>query len=509
MTKISRKAFLGLSTAAAATAALSHKAAAQASAPAMPNGPARPTLIKGADLLTMDPKLKEMKAADVLIKDGKIAAIGANLSSEGAEVVDAKGMILMPGMVDGHRHVWEILDSGRIVRFHPTQFATYQNWKMRTFVCLTPEDHYLGGLAGGLQALDSGVTSILDFAHGQINPETVDAAARGLKDSGIGGWYAMQLGVAPSYKPGDTVPLAQAESQRITDSGEEHWKTAAEIQKKYFSDSSAPLQFALAPSTGIGDKISDIKEEWARCRATGVKLLAAHIHKPVKPHPEGHMGHRGSGMLDLYEAGLLGPDYHLSHGNRLTTEELKLLAETGGMIAATAMCEIPYVAISNRGAPVHGRAREAGVAAGIGIDVGMSLTEDYFEHVRAAFWSLYLEPEGMAIAAKYKSEDTLDFATALGAKAIRMGDVTGSITVGKRADLVLLNTSRFGFAMQGTLADRVVTFASRQDVDSVWVAGSAKKRNGAMLGVDWAKLKSDMAAAQARFGALAATVKFT
>ena len=81
--------------------------------------------------------------------------------------------------------------------------------------------------------------------------------------------------------------------------------------------------------------------------------------------------------------------------------------------------------------------------------------------------------------------------------------------MGKRADLVLLRTDRIGFAMQGSLADRVVNFASREDVDSVWISGVARKRHGKVIGVDWAFLKSQIEAAQARFGPKAASITFT
>jgi cytosine/adenosine deaminase-related metal-dependent hydrolase len=206
---------------------------------------------------------------------------------------------------------------------------------------------------------------------------------------------------------------------------------------------------------------------------------------------------------------LLGPDYHIEHGNRLTADELKMLRDTGGMICATAVGEFPYMASPNRGESVHGRAREAGVAVGIGIDVSASLTQDYFEHVRGAFWNLYLSPEGTKIAQSYTSEDTLDFATALGAKAVRLGDVTGTITVGKRADLVLLRTDRIGFAMQGSLADRVLNFASLADIDSVWVAGTIRKQNGQMIGVNWPNMKARQLAIQERIGPLAESIRFT
>ncbi|HSL21032.1 MAG TPA: amidohydrolase family protein [Vicinamibacterales bacterium] len=509
MTEISRKAFLRLMAAAATATAFNSRPSGETSSISAQGSSKESLLIRGADLLTMDPVLKEVPAADVLVQGGRIAGVGRGLPATGADVVDARGMILMPGLCDGHRHVWEIIDAGRLAKTQPQRYASYQEWKMRTIVSLTPDDNYLAGFVGGLMAIDSGVTSIVDYAHGQPTAEKALAAARGIRDSGIGGWFAFQLGVSSSYGPGETVSLSAATRQRVATATESHWKTVERLQKEVFSDSAAPMQLGLAPAGGVGRPVEQIKAEWARARATGVRLLAAHVHKPARPLPPGVMGHRDSGIPDLYEAGLLGPDYHLSHGNRLTAEELKMIRDTGGMICATAMGEFPYMANPTSGASIHGRARAAGVSVGIGIDVPIVLTNDYFEHARAAFWNLYLDPEGVKIAESYKSEDVLDFVTALGSKALRLGDVTGSISVGKRADLVLLRTDRIGFAIQGSLADRVLNFATTTDVDSVWIAGKPLKRNGKMVGVDWAKLKAQVRDAQARFGPQAASITFT
>src|SRR5690606_36992617 len=127
-------------------------------------------------------------------------------------------------------------------------------------------------------------------------------------------------------------------------------------QRELFSDSAARLLLGLAPSLGMGDSLRDISAEWTRARDMGVKLLAAHVHKPATPAPAGIMGHRDSGIRDLQEAGLLGPDYHVAHGNRLTADELRMLRDTGGMVCATAMGEFPYMTSVHRGASVHGRA---------------------------------------------------------------------------------------------------------------------------------------------------------
>lgn len=506
MTDISRKQFLQLSAGVAAAAVATGTGAAPAIAA---GGPPRKTLIKNADLLTMDKALGEVTGADVLIDNGKIAAIGKGLSAGDAEVIDATDMILMPGMIDGHRHVWEGFEAGHLVKTNPADYATYQTSKKKVMVCLTAEDHQFAGYIGGLQAIDSGVTTLLDYAHAQWSQDRAVASARGLQQSGVAGWFGYQVSHTPTYGIGATVPLAQAEAEQGAMADDQHFRTAEVLASQVFADRSAPLQLALCMSNGaFGAPIDKVKAEMERIRGFGVGIVAAHSHRPNKPFPAGHFGARDSGIADLRDAGLLGPDLHLSHGNSLTDDELRMLADTGGMLCSTAMGEFPYRARGLRGS-VHGRARAAGVGSGIGIDVGVALTQDYFEHVRAGFWNLYLDPDGIKPAEKFKSDDALDFATRWAAKGVKLGDATGTITVGKRADLVLLRTDRFGFAMLGSLADRVVNFAAQPDIDSVWVSGRAMKRAGKMVGVDWPALKKRQRAIQERIEAQVATIHFT
>lgn len=510
MSTLSRKEFLRLAAASAAASVLGGRvnAAAQPVAARPDEGAARSTLIREVDLLSMDPGVGEASAVDVLIHDGRIAAIGKKLAHpEDAVIVEARDMILMPGMIDGHRHAWEAIGNGDLVKSEPRAQAGYMLWLRSTIVSMTPEDQYIAQLVGGLQAIDSGVTSMFDHAHGQHNVENALAAARGLRDSGIAGWFGLQLGREFGFRPG-AVAIADVRAQMMEPAKEESWRIAQRVQEELFADTNAPLQFALAPKSGVGFSIDTIREEWTRARAMGVKLLTCHVHKPQQPHQPGVMGHRDSGILDLAEAELLGEDLHLSHGNRLTAQELKLLRDSGGRVCATPMGEFPYLAREDRGASVHGRARAAGVATGIGVDVPMSLVGDYFEHLRSAFWSHYADAEGRRIVEDYKSEDSLDFVTAMGARAIRIDDQAGTIRVGKRADLVLLRTDRIGFPFVGSLADRVVNFATVGDIDSVWIAGKARKRHRRLLGVDWPSLRRQLQEAQQRVTSKAKAIQF-
>ena len=497
-----RLGIAGLATAAATggSAAASPAKPAEAKKTHNPQ-PSRATLIRNAGILTMDMKLGEMTGMDVLIKDGKIAAIAKGMKVDDAEIIDATGKILMPGMIDGHRHVWQIMNAGILVKTHAAKYDHYQTWKERTVVCMTPEDFHLAGYVGGLLAIDSGVTSVVDYAHGQHNREKAFAGARGLIESGVGGVFCYQIAHSTTYGPGDTISLAEASAQRLAPPTEEHYETARMLRDELFSSSDSLIRFGIASSNGLGrHTMRQTKVEFDRARALEPFLIALHIHKQNPVPPEGIYRN----ISDLYKAGLLGPEIHVSHGVQMTDEEIIMLRDTGGMLCATVMGEFPYVEPA-----IHGKARKMGLPSGIGIDVNLALTQDYFEHVRAALWNMQRSEEYARIAREYEPTDLLDFATNSGAKAIRMGDTTGTISVGKQADLVLLSTSRYGFALAGTLADRVFSFANLSDVDSVWVRGTLRKQNGKMLNVDWGKLKKDMREAQARIMRDAATINFT
>jgi cytosine/adenosine deaminase-related metal-dependent hydrolase len=509
---LTRKGFLGALGASLAASALPRSVQAQAPYRPAAVGSARRTLIRNVGVMTMNDRFDELVGMDVLLDAGRIAHIGKDLSISEAEIVDGTGQILMPGMSDGHRHNWESFDLGRLASSRSYDSPGYSRWKLKVMVSMTPEDHYLAAYYGGLLALDAGVTNIIDHAHGMYSGDTAVASAKGVQASGIGGWFAYQVAHTPSFGPGDTISFLKGEEERRAYLDEVHMQAAERMQREVFTDASANFQLGLAPSNGVwGAPMEQVRYEFERMRGLGVKLITQHNRRT--PSPAGHYGHQASGVPDLKDAGLLGPDYHVSHATDLTADELAMLKDTGGMVTATTMLEAPYVTQVIDGvprrAPVHGRAREAGVSVGIGIDAPNDATTDYFEHIRSARQALYLEPEGWGIAGRYKADEFLDFATRLGARSLRLGDVSGSIEVGKRADLVLLRTDRLGFPRVGGLAGRVFDYAAQSDIDSVWAAGRRVKAQGRLVGVDVARLEQTMAQVQDRIWRMAETVTLT
>jgi cytosine/adenosine deaminase-related metal-dependent hydrolase len=478
---ISRKAFLQLGAGLAGTVAAAGPVIAQTVTPRPRSGDR--TLIRNVDVLTMQEDHSELLGMDVMLAGGKIAAIGKSIAPGDAEVIDGTGRILMPGMVDVLRQNWQSLEIGRMVDVSQGT-REYGGYLGRLASAMTPEDRYLADYLSGVMALDSGFTTLGCWGRtGSF--EDVDQAVAGFKASGVGGIYCHGLSWGPRLP------------------GPPDFEIAKRIRDKHFSGE-GEVRFGLtfAPPWGVPNATA--KTYFERLRALNPELLIGFFHiydahragwspdtPPLPPLPPGTLRN----VSDMRDQGLLGPDMCLCHFLEATDEELKFLAAAGVTFCSAVLSEYKYPAGLTG---IHGRAQALGAPACIAVDVVLSESPDPFAMIRAAFALLYKTPESAKIAWTLRSDDTISWLTREAAKCARMGDRAGTVTVGKRADVVLLNTDRIGFPVIGTLADRVATFALLSDIDSVWVGGVPRKRHGKVIGVDMAALKAKVVAQQDR-----------
>lgn len=158
-------------------------------------------LIRGGWVLTLDREWGELPRGDVMVDGARISAIGRDLPADGAEVIDAGGMIVLPGFIDTHRHAWQSL--ARATGVDWTLAAYFQAVRGMLGENYRPQDLYTANLLGIVEALDSGITTMLDWSHLINSPEHADAAVAGLKASGSRAVLLrqLQLGVGRSAQP--------------------------------------------------------------------------------------------------------------------------------------------------------------------------------------------------------------------------------------------------------------------------------------------------------------------
>jgi len=477
--KMTRKDFLRGSAAAGAT--LLAGAGGVSTASAAVGSANRPqgqmTLIKNATILSMDSKLGDIYGGDVLIDGTKIVEVGHNIEAPNADFVDATDMILMPGMCDGHRHLWESMQVTR-------PDLTMVTWHMMWAVAMKPESVYDYCYLGGKMAINSGVTRVVDYCHVTHTPEKMEAAAHGAFDSGVGGINCPQLSWSVDYGPGDTVNFKEAYAGMNMPADDWHFDLAKKLRDELFSDSDAPLQFGLAhPTTESGKPREEIHDEFRRIWALEPNMVTGHVSGR-------YMGEAAKYRViaDLYENGLLQENYIVGHGNGLTDDELLMVKDAGAGLASTPRAEVRM----NIPLPL-GRCHKLGVPVAFGVDHLIYNMLDYFEHIRTADIAMYAQRGfNKEIAMDMTARDYMHIATLGGAKALGIDSKVGSITPGKLADMVLLRTDRLGFPAIDDLAERVYTYAGIQDIDSVWVQGKLEKKDGELVDFDKGLYKKSM-----------------
>ncbi|MEU0938611.1 amidohydrolase family protein [Embleya sp. NPDC005971] len=395
-------------------------------------------LLRGGTVVDTDPHVTARPDTDVLIKRGTIVAVGPSLSAEGAEVVDARDRIVLPGFVDTHRHVWQSVLRAVAV---DSDLGDYLGRVLgRLSPAMRPEDVYTGNLAGALECLDAGITTVHDFSHVQHRAEHGDAAVHGLRAAGIRAVFGYGH---PPFDPAARDP-----------------RLVRDLRDRLFPGDDDPVTLALAPGGPSYTPIELVEQDWRLAADLDIPL-AVHVGSgPVAQRP----------IEALRDRGLLNARTLYIHGNSLPDDELAMIADSGGTLSIAPHIE----AQMGHGAPMINRARAAGLVTGLGVDVVTSGPGDMFSLLRAALLTSQLANGPRLFAA-----DVLRMATIGGATALGLADRIGSLAVGKQADLILLRANAINLVGAAhDIAGAVVASAHPGNVDTVLVAGRTLKRAG-------------------------------
>ncbi len=417
------------------------------------------TLIRNAVVITVDRELGDFENADILIEDDVIAAVGPRLAITDAEPIDASKMIVMPGFVDTHRHNWQGVIRG--VSSDWTLNEYLDGVLGRLSAAFRPQDVYISNLHGALEALDSGITTLLDWSHISNTPEHADEAIRGLRNAGIRAIYAHGA-------PG----ICWTEKDR------RHPGDIRRIRRQLSSDDGLiTLMMAMrGPDFATFEAtVDDVK--LARDLAL---RISQHVGVAL-------LGKRERAITRMHAAGLLGPDMTHIHCTTCTDDEMRLIADSGGSISVATRVEMSM----GHGHPVTGRALAVGIRPCLSLDVVTTVGSNFFDEMRTALLleralrhqeALDRDQEVRKLAVT--ASDMIEFATIEGAKACGLAHLVGSIRPGKQADLLLLRRDTLNLVPLNNIRGMTVLAAGVRNVDTVFVAGKRVKKDGKLIGQD-------------------------
>jgi cytosine/adenosine deaminase-related metal-dependent hydrolase len=406
----------------------------------------------------MDPSIGTLSRGDVRIEGSVIAGVGSHLNGADCEIIDAQGMIVMPGMIDGHKHTWQTIF--RSTCGDDTLAGFFGEAVPATASVMTPDDVYASNLLGAVDALDAGITTIVDWCHITVSPMHTRAAVEGVKDSGARVWFAHG-----------------APQPTWSDKTLEHPRDLAALQREDFAGDDGLVRLAMAARGPMFANLDVTKRDFEFARELGIPI-SVHVDMP---------GYDGEDVLRLHEMGVLGPDVTFLHGNTITDREISLAIDAGCSFVDSGQLDV----MMGIGSPMTERLLRHGVKPGISADTPATNPTDMFWVMRGLMLlerARAFKPTFDANAQPEKSHMTahqmVEFATMGGAKAVWLGDRIGSLSPGKIADVILVRVSDINTRPVNDIESTLVYCAHRGNVDTVLVNGNIVKRSGRMESVD-------------------------
>ncbi|RSN95465.1 hydrolase [Streptomyces sp. WAC 05379] len=413
------------------------------------------TLLTGGTVVSMDPAVGDLARGDVLIEDGVIVEVAERIDAPDAEVIDANDRIVMPGFVDNHRHTWQTAFRGIGADWTFAEWAAAMHGTVKPHY--QPEDVYAGTLLGRLEALHSGVTTMLDWYHVAQTPQHEDAAVAALRDAPGRSIYCLGAG----WGTPDPVDAA-----------------VRRVHADLAGEGLVTMAFGLrGPEATSMDTV-----------ARELKLAAE-----LGLRTSLHVDLVGGAVADLRAHGLLRETTTFVHGNGLSDDELRMLADAGSSLSISPDVELKM----GFGWPMIGRALAAGLRPTLSIDDVPSVGGDMFSTMRTAF------AVQRGLDGGLRSRDLLAFTTIDAATSCGLDARTGSLTPGKDADIILLRTDDLTVFPVTDPAATIVSAAHPGLVDTVLVAGHVVKRDGILVNVDLPVLRTRLLESRNRIAAAA------
>ncbi|MGH9020647.1 MAG: amidohydrolase family protein [Acidimicrobiales bacterium] len=412
----------------------------------------------------MDATHRVLKNCDVLVADGVIKEIGPKLSApDNALSVDATGGIIMPGMIDTHRHMWQTAMRGYGADWSLAQYFVW--YYLQHGKDFRPEDIYAGNLLSAIEAVNAGVTTTVDWSHGLQSTEHADAAVDALE--AVAGRFVLAYG---------NIQAAPWE-----------WSVDPAFKAFYsrrFDGKGDMLGFQMAFDV-LGDASFPEKPAFDVAKELGVAVTT---HAGV-------FGVTGDESIRLmHENGCMGSETVFVHCSTLSEDSYNRIAASGGSASVSTESEQS----AGQGYPSSWELRKYDIPISLSHDTSVWWSSDMFTAMRTTIGSdrsrqhMEAHRKGeQVVNLDVRCEEVIHWATQGGAKALGLESKVGSLEVGKRADVVLIKNddSPVMFPIVNPYG-HVVMQAQRDDVDTVVIDGNVVKNERRLVGVDLAAARA-------------------
>jgi cytosine/adenosine deaminase-related metal-dependent hydrolase len=423
--------------------------AQQSPPPALPD--AGEFLIRGAYVISMDPAVGDLPNGDIHVRNGAIVAVGAGLKAPAAQVIEGRAMIACPGFVETHWHMWGAVARNMAGETEKTGYFPFSRVLGALF---TPEDNARGVRLALAEGLRSGITTVHNWSHNLLSPAYADAEIAVHRE--VGGRARFAYGYSRNTGRNQTVPLDDV----------------ARVHKQYFSGGNGLLTLGIA-SRGVENNTIDIcRQEWAAARKLGIGITT---HSGTNPR-------RADSVKRMADAGLLGPDVVVVHAIHTSKEDFELLGKTGTPVSLS-----PYTELrTGFGFPRVGDLLKAGVLVSLSVDTTLlSGNADMFAIMKAI---QNVENATRQSEFALPPRRVLEMATMGGARALGIADRVGSLSPGKRADLILVRTTDLNMAPLTEPVRMIVQAAQPSNVELVMVDGRILLQGGRFTTIDVGKV---------------------
>ena len=430
--------------------------------------PGRPVVFRNATVLTMDDAHTVLPGADVLISGDSIVAVGPGLEvPDPAAEIDATGGILMPGMIDTHRHMWQTAMRGYGADWTLTQYFVwnYLQWG-KSF---RPQDIHAGDLLSAIEAINAGVTTSVDWSHNLHTTDHAEAAVDALRS--VPGRFVLGYGNIQGAP----------------------WEWTATPEFRAFVD----RYFSGGGSDMLGFQIAfDVPPAAPDFPEKAAFEVARDLGVPVTTHAGVWKVTTDEGIRLMYENGFMTPATIYVHSASLSPDSYHRIAATGGSVSLSTESEQS----AGQGYPPTWKLREHGIGVSLSMDTSVWWSADLFSAMRATLSAdrarEHMEAHNRDETVtnhKLRAEQVVDWATRGGARALGLDSLIGSLEPGKKADVVLIknDASPVMFPLLHPYG-HVVFQAQRGDVHTVVVNGRVVKYDHALVGVDLARARAEV-----------------